>query len=106
MSDEAQVRIRELGEPGDLGWVVKEHGEVYAQEFGWDSSFEALVAKIVGDYAVDRDAATERAWIAELNGERVGCVFCVRHDDTTAKLRILLVNPAARGHAVGRRLFS
>lgn len=73
------------------------HGELYAAEFGWDASFEALVARIVADYAADHDAAWERAWIAELDGRRVGCVFCVRKDPATAQLRILLVDPVARG---------
>ncbi len=99
------VRIRELGQPGDLGWVVLAHGEQYAAEFGWDSSFEALVARIVAAYGEGRDAARERAWIAELDGRRVGCVFCVAGDEPgTAKLRILLVHPDARGHGVGSRL--
>jgi GNAT superfamily N-acetyltransferase len=94
------VIIRRLGKPGDLGWVVMAHGEVYAAEYGWDTSFEALVAQIVADYDEDRDAA----WIAEVDGERAGCVFCVRVDDETAKLRILLVHPSARGHGAGARL--
>jgi N-acetylglutamate synthase-like GNAT family acetyltransferase len=94
------VIIRRLGKPGDLGWVVMAHGEVYAAEYGWDTSFESLVARIVADFDPDRDAA----WIAESNGERVGCVFCVRVDEKTAKLRILLVHPAARGHGAGARL--
>jgi GNAT superfamily N-acetyltransferase len=80
------------------------HGELYAREFGWDADFEALVARIVADYAADHDPDGEAAWIAELAGERVGCVFCVREDETTAKLRILLVDPAARGHQLGTRL--
>jgi GNAT superfamily N-acetyltransferase len=102
---ERQVVIRPLGDPGDLGWVVKAHGEIYADEFGWDTDFEALVARIVADYAEDHDPDREAAWIAELLGRRVGCVFCVRGDDaTTAKLRILLVDPTARGHALGTRL--
>lgn len=96
--------IRPLGQPGDLGWVVMVHGELYAAEYGWDASFEALVARIVADYAAARDPAREEAWIAELGGQRVGCVFCVGKDDTTAQLRILLVDPAARGHGIGRRL--
>ena len=97
--------IRALGQPGDLGWAVMAHGETYAREFGWDQSFEALVARIVADYAADRDPAREAAWIAELDGRRVGCVFCVRGDEPgTAKLRILLVDPAARGHGLGGRL--
>ncbi|GAA3627676.1 acetyltransferase (GNAT) family protein [Lentzea atacamensis] len=96
--------IRPLGRPGDLGWVVQAHGELYAAEHDWDTSFEALVAKIVGDYAADHDDAREAAWIAELDGERVGCVFCVREDDTTAKLRVLLVHPKARGLGAGNQL--
>jgi len=99
-----QVVIRPLGRPGDLGWVVMAHGELYAAEFGWDASFEALVARIVADYANDHDAAVERAWIAERDGQRVGCVFCVREDPETARLRTLLVDPSARGHRLGERL--
>jgi GNAT superfamily N-acetyltransferase len=99
-----QVAIRPLGQPGDLGWVVMAHGEVYAAEFGWDTSFEALVARIVADYAAEHDPAREAAWIAEQAGRRVGCVFCVAADTTTAQLRILLVHPDARGHRLGARL--
>jgi GNAT superfamily N-acetyltransferase len=99
-----QVRIRTLGTAGDLGWVVMAHGEIYATEFGWDTSFEALVARIVADYAARHDPAREGAWIAELDGRRVGCVFCVAADATTAQLRILLVDPSARGHHLGSRL--
>jgi len=96
--------LRLLGRPGDLGWVVMAHGEVYAEEFGWDSSFEALVAQIVADYAAGHDPGREAAWIAELEGRRVGCVFCVAKGDTTAQLRILLVHPNGRGLGVGARL--
>ena len=100
--------IRDLGVPGDLGWVVMAHGEQYAAEFGWDASFEALVARIVADYAADHDPAREGAWIAERAGRRVGCVFCVRSreatDDETAQLRILLVTPEGRGLGLGREL--
>ncbi|MEV6964382.1 GNAT family N-acetyltransferase [Hamadaea sp. NPDC051192] len=96
--------IRGLDQPGDLGWVVQRHGEIYAAEFGWDTSFEALVARIVADYAEKRDPAREHAWIAEVDGQRVGCVFCVRKDEQTAQLRILLVDPIARGRGVGQRL--
>ena len=111
-----ELTVRRLGRPGDLGWVVMEHGEVYAAEFGWDTSFEALVARIVADYAADHDPDREAAWIAELDGRRVGCVFCVAGDRAagagsagvadrqTAKLRILLVSPAARGRGLGARL--
>jgi GNAT superfamily N-acetyltransferase len=97
-------RIRPLGAAGDLGWVVMAHGEIYTEEFGWDTSFEALVARIVADYAAQHDPAREAAWIAELEGRRVGCVFCVAADETTAQLRILLVDPSARGHQLGGRL--
>ena len=96
--------IRPLDRPGDLGWVVMAHGELYADEFGWDTGFEALVARIVADYAGEHDPSREAAWIAELGGERVGCVFCVAEDDRTAKLRILLVLPNGRGHGLGARL--
>jgi GNAT superfamily N-acetyltransferase len=102
---DATVLIRELGEPGDLGWVVMAHGEVYASEFGWDTSFEALVARIVADFAAAPDPARNAAWVAELDGRRAGCVFVVAGADAaTAKLRILLVAPEARGHALGDRL--
>lgn len=77
---------------------------VYAAEFGWDTDFEALVARIVADYAAVHDPAREAAWIAEFNGQRAGCVFCATADETTAKLRILLVHPTARGHGLGARL--
>ena len=93
--------IREVGRPGDLGWMVMAHGETYATEFGWDTTFEALVARIVADFAAKHDPDREAGWIAEVDGRRAGCVLCVRHDDTTAQLRILLVDPAARGHRLG-----
>ncbi|MET3920565.1 GNAT family N-acetyltransferase [Arthrobacter sp. UYEF20] len=96
--------IRPLGRPGDLGWGVMSHGEVYADEFGWDSTFEALVARIVADYVETHDAVREAAWIAEIDGKRVGSVFCVAADETTAKLRILLVHPDGRGKHLGARL--
>jgi GNAT superfamily N-acetyltransferase len=101
---DARLEIRSLGRPGDLGWVVMAHGEFYASEFGWDDTFEALVARIVADYAADHDPAMEAAWVAELDGRRVGCVFCVAADSETAQLRVLLVDPAARGHGLGGRL--
>jgi GNAT superfamily N-acetyltransferase len=103
-SSQPQIRIRPLGAPGDLGWVVAAHGEIYAAEYGWDSTFEALVARIVADYAAGPDPAREGAWIAEVDGRRAGCVFCVAADETTAQLRLLLVDPAARGHGLGGRL--
>jgi GNAT superfamily N-acetyltransferase len=96
--------IRRLGRPGDLGWVISAHGEVYAQEFGWDASFEALVARIVADFASGHDSEREAAWLAEIDGRRVGCVFCVAGPDSTAQLRLLLVHPDGRGHGLGGRL--
>jgi GNAT superfamily N-acetyltransferase len=96
--------IRELDQPGDLGWAIQANGELYAREYGWDATFEALAARIVADWANDRDPNREAAWIAEQDGERVGCVFCVREDDATARLRILLVDPKARGQRLGTRL--
>jgi len=98
------VRLRGL-EPGDLGWVVSRNGAIYAAEYGWDSDYEALVARIVADYAERHDPARENAWIAERDGTPVGCVFCVRGGDAdTAKLRLLLVEPSARGLGIGGRL--
>jgi len=108
--NESRIVLRRVGKPGDLGWIVQAHGEIYAAEYGWDSSFEALVARIVADFAADPDRPGQRGWIAELDGRRAGCVLCVPADDagdcdgTTAQLRILLVEPAARGHGIGARL--
>ena len=98
-----EVVLREP-RPGDLGWVVARHGELYAAEYGWDAEFEALVAGIVADFTRDHDPARERVWLAEVDGERAGCVFCVRDDESTARLRVLLVEPDARGMGVGGRL--
>jgi DNA-binding MarR family transcriptional regulator/GNAT superfamily N-acetyltransferase len=89
---------------GDYGWVVHRHGVLYAQEFGWDESFESLVARIVADYVDHRDVRREAAWIAEFDGEPVGCVFCVRKEHEIAQLRLLLVEPEARGMGIGTRL--
>jgi DNA-binding MarR family transcriptional regulator/GNAT superfamily N-acetyltransferase len=90
--------------PGDMGWVVQRNAELYAEEFGWDQTYEALVARIVVDYVDNRDAKREAAWIAEVDGARAGCVFCVREDDSTARLRLLLVESWARGLGIGGRL--
>jgi DNA-binding MarR family transcriptional regulator/GNAT superfamily N-acetyltransferase len=97
------VRLRPPG-PGDLGWVVQAHGALYAAEYGWDETFEALVARIVADYAADHDPRRERAWLAEVDGRPAGCIFCVNQDAVTAQLRLLLVEPGARGLGLGRRL--
>src|SRR4051812_34239058 len=91
-------------QPGDIGWVTSAHGAIYAQEYGWDITFEALVGKITAEFIENFDAKRERCWIAELDGERVGSVFVVRKDDEVAKLRLLIVDPRARGLKLGTRL--
>ncbi|MFF0017595.1 GNAT family N-acetyltransferase [Streptomyces sp. NPDC005374] len=98
------VLLREPG-PGDLGWIVARNAALYSAEYGFDADYEGLVARIVADFAQDHDPRLERVWIAELHGRPVGCVMCVR-DDTpgTARLRLLLVEPDARGLGIGDRL--
>jgi DNA-binding MarR family transcriptional regulator/N-acetylglutamate synthase-like GNAT family acetyltransferase len=89
---------------GDMGWVVERHAAVYYAEWGWGAPFEALVAGIVKDFLEKLDPARERCWIAERDGERVGCVFVVDDGKGAARLRLLLVEPAARGTGLGKRL--
>jgi DNA-binding MarR family transcriptional regulator/N-acetylglutamate synthase-like GNAT family acetyltransferase len=90
--------------PGEYGWVIQRHGALYAREHGFDTSFEALVAQIVADFLTQQDPARERCWIAALNGEPVGSIFCVDAGDGIGKLRLLIVDPAARGMQVGTQL--
>ncbi|GGU74135.1 GNAT family N-acetyltransferase [Streptomyces filipinensis] len=91
--------------PGDLGWMVQRNAALYAAEYGWNADYEGLVARIVADFAQDHDPHLERVWIAEAGGRPVGCVMCVRDDAPgTARLRLLLVEPAARGGGIGDRL--
>ncbi|QBI52382.1 bifunctional helix-turn-helix transcriptional regulator/GNAT family N-acetyltransferase [Streptomonospora litoralis] len=90
--------------PGDLGWIVARHGELYAHEYGWDSSFEAWVARLVAEHGRFGDTAAQHLWIAEADGERAGCISCVREDERTARLRLFLVEPGARGRGVGSLL--
>lgn len=99
----ADFTVRDL-RPGDIGWVVHRHGALYAQEYGFDASFEVLVARVAADFVEKRDPAWERAWIAEADGRIVGSVFLARKSKTVAQLRLLYVEPHMRGHGIGRRL--
>jgi DNA-binding MarR family transcriptional regulator/GNAT superfamily N-acetyltransferase len=90
--------------PGDFGWIVRRHAEIYAQEYGWGEPFEGLCAQIVADFANDYDKKRERCWIGEMDGEPVGCVFLVKDSDKVARVRLLLVDPKARGLGLGARL--
>ncbi|GII83687.1 MarR family transcriptional regulator [Sphaerisporangium siamense] len=90
--------------PGDLGWIVHRHGVLYAEEYGWDETFEASIADIVAGYVRDHDPKREACWIAEVEGEPAGSIMCVREDDRTARLRLLLVEPSTRGMGIGARL--
>jgi GNAT superfamily N-acetyltransferase len=99
---ESPALIRQLDQPGDLGWVLAAHGELYAREYGW--SVEAVTARILADFAETRRPGRDAGWIAEVAGKRAGSVLCVEVDAQTAQLRLLLVDPSARGHQLGRRL--
>ncbi len=96
-------RLRQQ-QPGDIGWVVARHGALYAEEYGFDARFEALVAKAAGEFLASHNPANERCWIAERDGVNLGSVFVVRENDDVARLRLLIVEPAARGLGIGRRL--
>jgi GNAT superfamily N-acetyltransferase len=101
----SRVVIRHRLAPGDLGWMIMAHGEQYAAEFGWDTTFETLVARILADFAGQDDADRARAWIAELDGRRAGCVMCCGGTDASvAELHTLLVEAWARGHGIGAQL--
>ena len=97
------IRLRDP-QPGDMGWVVQQHGEIYAREYGFDASFEALVARIVADYIDKLQPEWERCWIATADGERVGCTYVVRKSKTVAKLRLVLLTAKARGLGLGGRM--
>jgi DNA-binding MarR family transcriptional regulator/N-acetylglutamate synthase-like GNAT family acetyltransferase len=99
------IRLR-APKPGDLGWVVERHGAIYADEYGYDARFEGLVARIVADFAEGKYGGRERCWIAEVDGARAGSVFVTRASARTAQLRLLLVEPWARGLKLGERLVS
>jgi GNAT superfamily N-acetyltransferase len=98
-----QLVLREP-RPGDMGWVVEQHGLIYHREYGWNWEFEGLVAGICAEFVRDFKPGWERGWIAELSGQRVGCVFCVKVSDEVAKLRMLILTPEARGLGLGGQL--
>jgi DNA-binding MarR family transcriptional regulator/GNAT superfamily N-acetyltransferase len=100
----ASAPIVRAPEPGDLGWIIERHGALYAAEYGWNGRIEALSAREVAEFAERDDRRRERAWIAEVDGRRVGSVICTRRDDEVAQLRMLFVDPEARGLGIGALL--
>jgi DNA-binding MarR family transcriptional regulator/GNAT superfamily N-acetyltransferase len=101
--DERRIEIRQI-RPGDHGWVLERHAHLYDDELGWPPEFEALVAGIVAEYLDHPDPGRERGWVAQLDGERAGAVYCIRKSDDVAQLRLLFVEDWARGHGIGRKL--
>jgi GNAT superfamily N-acetyltransferase len=105
LSDTRRAVALRAADAGDFDWIVARHGAIYADEFGWNEAFEELVARVVAEFAREHDPEREAAWIAEAGGERAGCVLCVATaDPAVAKLRLLLVEPSARGLGVGKLL--
>lgn len=107
LGDQAEPRVPYILRPlqvGDIGWVTRRQGLIYAQDYGWDETYEALVAEILAEFVKKFDPKWERAWIAEREGQVVGSVFIVRKSDAVAKLRLLYVEPSARGLGIGKRL--
>lgn len=97
---DASITLRGI-QPGDYGWLISRHGSIYAKEYGWDIRFEGLVARICAQFIAGHDETRERGWMAEMDGRLAGSVHCVRVDDATAKLRMLIVDPSARGRGLG-----
>jgi len=100
----ARKYILRAPKPGDFGWIVKRHAELYAEEYGWTEPFEGLCAQIVADFVNKYDAKCERCWIAEADGENVGSIMLVKDSEGVARIRLLLVDPKARGFGLGARL--